>query len=91
MTFISQKCFTKSFIAVEESGLTMDVAAKLYKEASQVKNSEVNKLHIRPSWILQESLWSLSSKFPLIPGSEKSLDFCTTLLGHKVRSILKVV
>ncbi|XP_032237877.2 uncharacterized protein LOC116618397 [Nematostella vectensis] len=58
----------------------MDTTAKLLE-----KGQNSSKIIIRPSWILEESLLSLSSKFPLIPGSEGAVVFCTTPLSHKLQ------
>ena len=45
-------------------------------------------LEFRPECIMEEDLDSLSSKFPLIPGSQGSITFCTTRLSEKVSGVL---
>ena len=57
----------------------MDAATFL--AANQNSSSVVQ---FRPSWIMEEGLLSLSSKFPLLPGSQGSVVFCTTPLSEKV-------
>lgn len=41
-------------------------------------------LEFKPKCVMREDLMSLSRKFPLIPGSERSIKFCTTKLSQKV-------
>ena len=60
----------------------MDAMAYLFSVA---RANSSNVLEFKPECIMQEDLMSLSSKFPLIPGSQRSITFCTTCLSQKVR------
>jgi hypothetical protein len=59
----------------------MDTAAKIYEEGKQ---SDKEVVQVNPAWVLEESLKSLSFKFPILPRSQGSLIFCTTPLANKV-------
>ena len=77
--------FYRHFIAKEKlhkNGLEsyMDAAARLFEVVE-----EGNVVQVQPSWVFEESLESLGTKFPLIPGSQGSIVFCTTTLSSKVR------
>lgn len=60
----------------------MDAMAYMFSVA---RANSSNVLEFNPECIMQEDLMSLSSKFPLIPGSQRSITFCTTCLSQKVR------
>ena len=51
---------------------------------SIARENSSNVLEFNPECIMREDLMSLSSKFPLIPGSQRSITFCTTCLSQKV-------
>ena len=53
------------------------------KRADEQENFTFPQL--TPSCILQETLHSLDSKVPLIPGLDEVLMLCTTKIGTKVR------
>lgn len=60
----------------------METAAKIFEEG---KKANKDVVQVNPAWVLEESLQSLSSKFPILPRSQGSLTFCTTPLSSKVR------
>ena len=45
---------------------------------------DLNLPRIRPAWLMNESIKSLNSKFPMIPAPTGSIVFYTTPLGEKV-------
>ena len=61
----------------------MDAMAYMFSVA---REDSSNVLEFKPECIMEEDLMSLSSKFPLIPGSQRSITFCTTTLSQKVRN-----
>ncbi|XP_020602170.1 fibrous sheath-interacting protein 2-like [Orbicella faveolata] len=62
----------------------MDAMAYMFSVA---RANSSNVLEFNPECIMQEDLMSLSSKFPLIPGSQRSITFCTTCLSQKLREM----
>lgn len=66
----------------------MDALAYMFSIA---RKDSSNELEFKPEWIMQEDLMSLSSKFPLIPGSQRSITFCTTPLSQKVSNELAAI
>ena len=46
---------------------------------------DLNLPRIRPTWLMNESIKSLDSKFPMVPAPTGSIVFYTTPLGEKVR------
>ncbi|XP_078364195.1 uncharacterized protein LOC144648540 [Oculina patagonica] len=62
----------------------MDAMAFMFSVA---RENSSNVLEFDPECIMQEDLMSLSSKFPLIPGSQRSITFCTTSISQKLREI----
>lgn len=56
---------------------------------SVAREDSSNVLEFKPECIMREDLMSLSSKFPLIPGSQRSITFCTTPLSQKVSFYMK--
>ena len=62
----------------------MDAMAYMFSVARENSSSV---LEFKPECIMGEDLMSLSSKFPLIPGSQRSIAFCTTMLSQKVRNV----
>lgn len=59
----------------------MDAMACVF---SLARSNSSNVLEFNPDYIMREDLMSLSSKFPLIPGSQRSITLCTTCLSEKV-------
>ena len=59
----------------------MDAMAYVF---SLARANSSNVLEFNPGYIMREHLMSLSSKFPLIPGSQRSITLCTTCLSEKV-------
>ena len=45
---------------------------------------DLNLPRIRPAWLMNESIKSLDSKFPMVPAPTDSIMFYTTPLGEKV-------
>ncbi|XP_027044717.1 fibrous sheath-interacting protein 2-like [Pocillopora damicornis] len=60
----------------------MDALEYVFSAASGDRS---NVLEFKPKCVMREDLMSLSRKFPLIPGSERSIKFCTTKLSQKLR------
>lgn len=64
----------------------MDAMAYMFSVA---REDSSNVLEFKPECSIQEDLMSLSSKFPLIPGSQRSITFCTTTLSQQVSNFLR--
>ena len=52
--------------------------------ASDEGQFDLNLPRIRPAWLMNESIKSLDSKFPMVPAPTGSIMFYTTPLGEKV-------
>ena len=59
----------------------MDAMEHIFSLARE-DSSKLLEVHLE--CIMKENLMSLSNKFPLIPGSQRSISFCTTRLSHEV-------
>ncbi|XP_068723321.1 microtubule-associated protein futsch-like [Montipora capricornis] len=54
---------------------------------SLAREDSSNVLEFHAECIMEEDLMSLSSKFPLIPGSQRSITFCTTPVSHMLQKM----